>query len=282
MCLLVMAASLLVQVAAALIGQVLISIITSFRAGSQGIRDYATIYQMTIDAVMDAMPYILLLSHVMILLIFGLWYYFGCGRKTPKNLRASFTGKNIAVIGLVAVSLCFLVNFGLTVLYPIIPTGIMEDYVEMMETAGIGENALSIFVSVCVAPFGEELVFRGTCMHYASKMVDDVADRRRAFWIANTVQALCFGIFHFNLVQGTYAFILGLALGYLVKKTGSLFSSIAAHMIINAISSFLWEPITGVLPDSMLVYGIGAVVSFAVCAAGLHLGGPAVRNVNKS
>ena len=43
----------------------------------------------------------------------------------------------------------------------------VKDTYEMMERSGIGTNGLVIFATVCLAPIGEELVFRGLTMKYA-------------------------------------------------------------------------------------------------------------------
>ena len=49
-----------------------------------------------------------------------------------------------------------------------------------------------------------------------------------------------FGIAHMNPIQSTYAFLLGLILGYLYYKTGNLLNSILLHITINS-TSVLYE-----------------------------------------
>ena len=49
-----------------------------------------------------------------------------------------------------------------------------------------------------------------------------------------------FGIAHMNPIQSTYAFILGLILGYIYYKTGNLLNSILLHLTINS-TSVLYE-----------------------------------------
>ena len=86
------------------------------------------------------------------------------------------------------------------------------DYGQLLEGAGVMEtNALSVLATVALGPLWEELVFRGLMMEYL----------RRAgagLWKANMIQALLFGLLHANLVQGSYAWLLGIALGYIVWK----------------------------------------------------------------
>ena len=153
----------------------------------------------------------------------------------------------------------------------------MQAYIDLMETAGFGESILPTVAAVLIAPFGEELIFRGVMYHYACNIVGAMQDRRKAFYIANTIQALAFGIFHGNLVQGTYAFFLGLVLGYLRERFGSIWASILAHMLINACSSFLWEPIALLLPESLPVFAAGTAICLVVVIFGFKLGGPALK-----
>lgn len=60
-----------------------------------------------------------------------------------------------------------------------------------------------------------------------------------AFWIANILQALCFGIIHLNLIQGSYAFVMGLILGWVYWRTGKLRYSMLLHFAINGSSLFI-------------------------------------------
>ncbi|MDF2611817.1 MAG: amino terminal protease family [Lachnospiraceae bacterium] len=53
------------------------------------------------------------------------------------------------------------------------------------------------------------------------------------FVAANVMQALLFGIFHFNLIQGIYGFVIGLFLGLIYKKTKSILGAIILHMVVN-------------------------------------------------
>ena len=81
-----------------------------------------------------------------------------------------------------------------------------------------------------LAPFMEEFVFR-RC----------VIDRLRPYgqrtaWI---VSALGFSLFHGNLPQAVYAFLLGLVFGYIYLKTGKLRYTIALHAGVNFMGSIL-------------------------------------------
>lgn len=231
------------------------------------------------DAATEGIGLCLVLAHLLMIVCFALWYALGCGKPRLKEAKGVFVPKTLLVVLLVAGGMCFFTNFALPVMEPIIPEKIMQNYIDLMEQAGFGVDALAIFASVCLAPFGEEFLCRGIIFHYGKKMVADLENRKLAFWIANTLQALMFGIIHGNIIQGSYAFLMGLALGYLAHRFHSIVPAIMGHMLINATSTFAWEPIALALPESYAVYAIGAAVSLAVAFLGLYLGGPAEKKV---
>lgn len=82
-----------------------------------------------------------------------------------------------------------------------------------------------LLLSLAVFPaFFEEIPTRGVILA-GYKDVD--------IRVAALVNGLFFGFLHLNFQQFTYAFLLGALFVYLVKATGSIFSSMLAHFIIN-------------------------------------------------
>ena len=84
---------------------------------------------------------------------------------------------------------------------------------------------------VFVAPVFEELLFRGMILSAILKEYDS----KEAIFFS----ALLFGIIHLNLQQGVNGFFLGLTLGYIYFKTGSLYLCIFAHFLNNFIVTLL-------------------------------------------
>lgn len=101
---------------------------------------------------------------------------------------------------------------------------------------------------VCVLfPVIEELVFRLGIL--------GLLKRWMPFFAANTLQALLFGIYHGNLVQGIYAFLLGLLIGYIYRIAGGVLYTIVFHMFINLAGMFIEEVIpagTSVMTQTVL------------------------------
>lgn len=73
----------------------------------------------------------------------------------------------------------------------------------------------------------EEYAMRGVVMNSL---------RRYGDTFAITMSAMMFGLMHGNLVQIPFAFLAGLVLGYVVIKTGTLWTGIAIHFLNNSLS----------------------------------------------
>ena len=275
LCLLALLVSFLLQIIGAVIGMLAFNLREMGKLEAQGMLTDAAANEVMTRAATEGLGLSLIWAHILMLVCFAIWYYFGCGRPKVSQAKVLFTPKALLVTVLVAIGMCFCTNFALPVAALVIPESIMNHYMELMEQAGFGVDTLAIIASVLLAPIGEEFICRGVIFHYAKKMVADMSNRRAAFWIANSVQALMFGIMHGNIVQGTYAFFMGLGLGYLRHRYNSLAPAMLAHMIINATSTFAMEHIAGLLPENNVLYAIIAVVFLAVVFVGLRIGGRA-------
>lgn len=271
--------SIVMQVISAFLMVFTIGVISTVQCVLEGVTDMAEIELRYMTAVNQNLSVTIVVTHLMLLAVFGIWYKKGCVKQDLKSVpfRTIFTAKNVLVMVLISAGMCFLTNFAMPVASEIIPEGVMAEYEELMETAGFGESILPTIAAVLIAPFGEELIFRGVTFFYAKKAVSDMADRRKAFWIANCIQALGFGVFHMNLVQGTYAFFTGLALGYLAHRFGSVLPAMLGHMIVNGLSTLAWEPVAKLLPQSQAVFGICSLLCLGIVCLGLYLGGPAEK-----
>ncbi len=273
MCIVTLIVSLVVQI----IGGIVSVLPISLAMVLQEITDSFVISLFSMAILSEAMSVTLLITHALLLLCFGLWYRYGCcdSKVRKQGIKEIFAGRNLMIILIISAGMCFLTNFALNAAYPLIPQKVMSDYENLMETAGFGNSILPTMVAVLIAPFGEEFIFRGVLFYYAKRAFGDMENRRKAFWIANCIQALCFGIFHFNIIQGTYAFFMGLALGYLAHRFKSLLPSMLGHMLINGLSSFAWNPFVSMFPQSYAVYVIGTVVFAIIVILGFKMGGPA-------
>ncbi len=92
------------------------------------------------------------------------------------------------------------------------------------------------YILMCIAaPLREELLFRGI-----------IFERLRCvlpfFWAA-AGSAAFFGLIHGNLLQGIYAFLMGLILAWLYEKKGRLLEPVIFHSTANLTSLLIQEVI---------------------------------------
>lgn len=78
---------------------------------------------------------------------------------------------------------------------------------------------------VVVAPIYEEIIFRGILLKGMTKKINPT--------IALVISALFFALVHMNIPQGVNAFLLGLVIGFIYLRTGSIYLSIFAHFVNN-------------------------------------------------
>jgi len=87
---------------------------------------------------------------------------------------------------------------------------------------------ISIFSVIIVAPIYEEIIFRGILLRGMAKKMNPN--------IAIVVSALLYAIVHMNIPQGINAFFLGLVLGFIYLRSGSIYLSIFAHFVNNILA----------------------------------------------
>lgn len=110
-----------------------------------------------------------------------------------------------------------------------------------------------------VIPLTEELIFRGQLFALL---------RDRLPWLAAAlISALLFGVFHGNVTQGIYGFLLGIILAWLYEVSGSLLLPYLFHAAANMMSTVSVAADQGAggwytLPVFMAETGISLGISF--------------------
>lgn len=211
---------------------------------------------------------VLIVSQLIGILVFGLWYYFAWGKKKRPEGTEKPKAYHILLIIVLGVAAQFAIS-GLLTLIEIFVPGALEEYEELMEMAGLTEfTVLTLISTVILAPLGEELACRGVIYRLAGKISPK-------FWVANIVQALAFGILHGNLIQGAYAFGLGIILGLVYRKFQNIWLCMLLHASMN-FSSVLVGPFYSLFPES----GAVAVLAVTMVLAAV-LGAFCIRGIMK-
>lgn len=125
------------------------------------------------------------------------------------------------------VSINAVLSFALAIFSDIFSFEATSDYFQMENAILSLPFPLLLLTVGFLAPICEELIFRGIVMEPMMKYPK----------MAILVSALAFGVAHGNLIQSSYAFVLGLLLGYVRYRYNSLTPSIFLHIGVNASSS---------------------------------------------
>lgn len=203
------------------------------------------------------MIYLMLACQVTALLVFGIWYYVVYGKKKRPKYVEEPEGRHVAVVVVLGILLQVVVSGILNAIFVVAPEALTE-YEQLMESSGITETSVVVlFATAVMAPIVEELLCRGVIFRLARHV-------SAKFWVANTIQALLFGVLHANLVQGLYAFVFGLVLGYVYGKYERIWLCMLLHGVIN-----LSGVVVSMLYGVMLLMGdlIALAFMIAVIAA---------------
>ena len=133
------------------------------------------------------------------------------------------SGWTAAFSAFAALGLFVAINLALALL-PAVWLSDYNDHMELLLSTGL-IPALSIAVA---GPLAEELMFRG--------VIQTRLEQAMPVWAAVVLQAVLFGVAHGTPIQMAYAFLIGLALGFLRSRTGSILPGFAAHAAFNAMN----------------------------------------------
>ena len=129
--------------------------------------------------------------------------------------------------------------------------------VNPVESIGLYPLPLQLLLAGLIAPAAEELLFRRLLL----RRLRPYGER-----FALVASALCFGLFHGNLNQFFYAFLLGLVLAELALSTGCLWQAVLLHALVN-LFSILWGWLGGPVVVTGVLMLAGAMVPFRLIPA---------------
>lgn len=100
----------------------------------------------------------------------------------------------------------------------------MEEIFDALMTKPSGYLVIGIF-----APVVEEMVFRGA-------MINALRQQFKGIWVPILITALLFALVHLNPAQMPHAFLIGILLGWLYCKFGSIVPGVVVHWVNNTIA----------------------------------------------
>ncbi len=264
-CIWPMIAAYLCQVVVSAIGMAVYTVVIFFGAASQEIENKEELMDYTMEAMRNGTA-ILLIGGIAVaatLLLGAVWYKKYCPREN-RTWKQIWNSKLLAGMVLMGIALQLMISMCLNVIYPLLPKSTVSEYSELMETLIGGNAVISIIVTVILAPVAEELLFRGVTLQKAKKIMP--------FLWANILQALMFGVYHGNWIQGIYAFFLGMLLGYVAEQFHSIWASVLLHACVNGSAQLL-----SLIPEKVTERMMGILVLALVGVLFLVLAGKLLK-----
>ncbi|MCB2289249.1 CPBP family intramembrane metalloprotease [Clostridium sp. CS001] len=210
-----------------------------------------TILNLFSESFGKAAPYIdfslgILVKYVVIVILLK-WFSNKTGEQKTKH---HFGPRRFIYTALIIIAFRMIFDNSLTLLISDIT---VPDFInDAFEELAVSPIILILSVAV-VAPVYEEVIFRGILLKGMSKKINPA--------IALIISALFFALVHMNIPQGINAFLLGIVIGAIYLKTGSIYLSIFAHFTNNILAitmSSLFMTIAG--KYSMVAHGIFLII----------------------
>lgn len=183
-------------------------------------------------------------------IVFYFWYKKEIKGEARGKLHNLINVKHIFLFVMLGIGCQFFISGVLSIVQQFF-TELFSKYAQQLETLTDGNDFVVLVLLVIIAPITEELIFRGMILHKANKEM--------TFWAANLFQAVMFGIYHLNIIQGIYAALLGILLGLVYRKFRTIFAPIFLHMIVNA-SSYLIMFVPDKTLSIYIITGGGAIL----------------------
>lgn len=149
-------------------------------------------------------------------------------------------------------------NLGLSRLISLIPKGeSMKQYEETSSFLMSGSLGIQLLTIAILVPVVEEVIYRGLVYGRVLRYLMPMH--------AMLFSAGVFAIFHFNLVQGIYAFILGVSLAYVYNKYQNLTYCILMHGVANGTAVLLnYFSISQFVTRHVLLYAFVMILELGV------------------
>ncbi|SFQ14382.1 hypothetical protein SAMN02910358_00847 [Lachnospiraceae bacterium XBB1006] len=202
------------------------------------------------------------------LTLFYLWYRRVHNTKEDVPVKHFLTPYSVGGLILMVIGLQLSINYFYSLLEPLMP-GIFEKYNDVLsfpDSTPVGYAVLIVY-GVIIAPIHEEFLNRGVTLHYASKAMP--------FWVANLFQALLFGLLHMNPVQSSYAFLVGIVIGYIYHTAKNIWIPIFFHMAFNLFGTMV--PLMPLKNSTTSAYVLVGVIGLTVAISGCILYRTSIR-----
>lgn len=223
--------------------------------------DVDRITQELMNGVGASTPLILLFAVIIALPSYYLIY-----RKRKQELMTFVSVRGIGFISipvliLLGLSVNFIIEWLLSLASEIdFLAPIFERYEMLAQMITGGGFVMSLLTVGIIGPIFEEILFRGLIFGELRK----ITKVRTALFI----QAVLFGVYHLNIIQSSYAFVIGILLGFVYYRSNSIVAPVLVHATINSSTVILSQLSLGstlddwtgaIITASLLVFAASSV-----------------------
>ncbi len=148
---------------------------------------------------------------------------------TKKGWFTKFSKKELIKTIEICLASVILVNLFLVYIFPNFINAYMPESIKQSFDSINNSNQFGVLLTVgLLAPFAEEILFRGAIYN----LIKDKFNK----YAGMIISAILFAVIHMNIYQGSYALVIGLFMGIIILKTGSLWLPIIFHIVYNTLS----------------------------------------------
>lgn len=200
---------------------------------------------------------IMMISAVAGICIFGYLFMRDCKMNHEPDLKGQMQSIKKADWILLA-GLGVFCSLGLSRFVSLLPLdNIIGNYDNTQKAILSGNIIIQILTVALLVPVAEELIYRGLVYKRLLSLIDE----GKAMLLAS----LIFGLFHFNLLQGVYAFLLSLILIIVYIKYRSLMSCIIIHSSANLAAVLAsYFKISDIFSKNMIIYVIIMLIELVI------------------
>lgn len=163
--------------------------------------------------------------------------------------------KDVLLIVVMGVG-CQLFLSGIMTLISPLFTKLFEEYGKTIDSIHLGNPFIIMLYVTIIAPITEELIFRGLVLTKALRILSPAG--------AIILQAVAFGVFHGNVIQGFFTFLIGVILGGICYRYKTIYAPIILHMVLNASTYFIRTIEVNVATISGMIALGGALVGLSI------------------
>lgn len=217
--------ALIVQLMSSLVGMFIFSIYKSIQLEPGiNIAQISLAEYINTPLTLDASLVISAFSAIICIIVFYRWYTRQMKNECNSIVKVKMKLKHVLLLILLGIGLQVGISFLMNLIAMVKPN-LFNNYGLILEQLGGGTTIVSFIYIGIIAPISEELIFRGVLLNKAKVVLP-------IFW-ANVLQGFLFGLYHMNIIQGIYAFIIGMFLGSICIGLKSIYAAVVLHVIIN-------------------------------------------------